>query len=287
MSNVPIKPFSPKEVAEAIAHDNARKAPGYDLITGKVLKELPKKSVTLLTIFYNSMLHLSYYPLLWKFAQIIIFPKPGTSINDITSLRPISLLPIPSKIFERLLLKRLRRDVDLSGLLPNYQLGFRAGHLTIHQSHRIVHESAKSLEGKRLCTAVFLDVAQAFDKFWHTGLLYKFKTTLPRLYYLLLKSYLHTLFFQVKYNGSYSTWHEVLSGIPQGSVLGLLLYLIFPADLPTTDNTTITTFAYDTGVLAVHSDPIVASQHLKFIFTSSKSGSTHGRSKSTRRSTLM
>jgi len=65
--SLPIKPFSPKEVVEAIAHTNVSKAPGYDLISGKVLKELPKKAVTLLTILYNRMLRLSYYPLLWKF----------------------------------------------------------------------------------------------------------------------------------------------------------------------------------------------------------------------------
>jgi len=177
-------------------------------------------------------------------------PKPGKPINDVTSYRPISLLPIHSKIsLKKLLLIRLRSDVDLSALLPDYQFGFRAGHSTIHQRHRIVHEIAKSLEGKRLCTEVFLDVTQAFDKVWHTGLLYKIKTTLPNPYYLLLKSYLHTRFFQVKYNGSYSTCHEVLSGVPQGSVLGPLLYLIITADLPTTDHTTIATFADDTGLL--------------------------------------
>jgi len=126
--------------------------------------------------------------------------------------------------------------------------------------HRIVHEIAKSLEGKRVCTAVFLDVTQASDKVWHTGLLYKMRTTLPSL---LLKSYLHTRFFQVKYNCSYSTCHEVFSGVPQGSVLGPLLYLIFTADLPTTDHTTIATFADDTGLLVVYSDPINALQHLQ------------------------
>jgi len=126
--SLPIKPFSPKEVVEAIAHTNVRKVPGYDLISGEVLKELPKKAITLLTILYNSMLHLSYYSLLWKFARIIMVPKPGKPINDVTSYRPISLFPIPSKIFEKLLLKRLRSDVDLSALLPDYQFGFRAGH---------------------------------------------------------------------------------------------------------------------------------------------------------------
>jgi hypothetical protein len=61
------------------------------------------------------------------------------------------------------LLQRLRSDIDLTVLLPNYQFGFRTGHSTFHQAHRIIHEIAKSLEEKRLCTAVFLDVAQAFD----------------------------------------------------------------------------------------------------------------------------
>jgi hypothetical protein len=107
-------------------------------------------------------------------------PKPGKPINDVTSYQPISLLPIPS-VFEKLLLKMLRSDVD-----------FSAGH-SIHQTHRVVHEIVKGLEGQQLCTAVFLDDAQAFDKVWHTGLLYKLKTTLPGPYYLLLKTSPYTL----------------------------------------------------------------------------------------------
>ena len=101
--------FSTKEVEEALTYTNVRKAPGYDLISGKVLKELPKKAITLLTILYNSILRLSYYPLLWKFAQIIMVPKAGKPVDDVTSYRPISLLPIPSQVFEKLLLKRLRK----------------------------------------------------------------------------------------------------------------------------------------------------------------------------------
>jgi hypothetical protein len=79
---------------------------------------------------------------------------------------------------------------------------------------------------------------------------------------IILKSYLHTRFFQVKYNGSYSTCHEVLSDVAQGSVLGPLLYLILTDDLPTTDHTIITTFADHTRLLATHSEPLVASLHL-------------------------
>jgi len=140
--SLPIKPFPSEEVVEALAHINVRTAPGYDLISGKLLEELPKKAVTLITILYNSMFRVSYYPLLCKFAQIIMAPKPGKPVDDVTSYRPISLLPNSSKFFEKLLLKRLRSDIDLSTLFPDYQFRFRAGHSTIHQKHRVVHEIA-------------------------------------------------------------------------------------------------------------------------------------------------
>jgi len=106
-------------------------------------------------------------------------PKPGKPAHDVASYRPISILPIPSKVFEKLLLKRLRSDVDLSHLIPGYQFGFRPGHSPIQQPLRVVNAIATSLKECALCTAVFLDVAQAFYKMWHIGLLYKLKASLP------------------------------------------------------------------------------------------------------------
>ena len=210
----PITPFSPAEVSAAIASLMVCKAPGYDLISGKVLQEIPPTADVLLTTLYNSMLRLSYYPVLWKFAQIIMVLKPGKPTYDVTSYRPISLLPILSKIFEKLPLKLLLSDVDLSHQIPGYQFGFRPGHSPIQQTQRVVHKIVTSLEERTLCTAVFLDVEQEFDKVWPTGLLYKLKTTLPGPYYLLLKSYLTDRYFQVRYNGTYSDCHEVKSGVP-------------------------------------------------------------------------
>ena len=238
-----ITPFSAAEVSASIARLNLRKAPGYDLIAGKVLQELPPAAVGLLTTIYNSILRLSYYPLLWKFAQIVMLPKPGKPPYDVASYRPISLLPIASKVFEKLLLKRLRSDVEISHVIPSYQFGFRTGHSPIQQAHRVVNETVTSLEERALCTAVFLDVAQAFDKVWHIGLLYKLKNSLPGPYYLLLQSYLSDRYFQIRYNGMCNESYEVRSGVPQGGVLGHLLCLLFTADLQPTDYTTIATFA--------------------------------------------
>ena len=74
-----------------------------------------------------------------------------------------------------------------STLFPSHQFGFREGHSTIHQVHRIVNEIATSLEGKKYCNTVFLDIFQAFDRIWHPGLLFKLKHALTSNYYLLLQ----------------------------------------------------------------------------------------------------
>jgi hypothetical protein len=97
-----IKAFSPKEVSQIIKKMNENKAPGYDLITGKILRQLPKKAIILLTIIYNSMPRLSYFPVTWKFAQIVMLPKPGKPANEASSHRSISLLPIPPKYLKTL-----------------------------------------------------------------------------------------------------------------------------------------------------------------------------------------
>jgi hypothetical protein len=73
--SLPIKAFSPREVRQVIEKVNQHKAPGYDLITGEILKQLTKKIKVLLKTIYNNMLRLSYFPTIWKFAQITIIPN--------------------------------------------------------------------------------------------------------------------------------------------------------------------------------------------------------------------
>jgi hypothetical protein len=220
---LPITPFSLTEVKDAIKKCNSHKAPGFDLITGPILQALPQKAILLLTTIYNSMLWRTYFPLLWKFAQIIMIHKPGKPPTRVTSYRPISLLPILSKIFERLFLKRLHKDANIDQKISTHQFGFREKHSTIEQCHRIVHRILQSLEEKKLCTAAFLDIQQAFDRVWHDGLLYKLKQLLPTPHYLLLQSYLSDRYSQIKIHTETSPYFPINSGVPQGSVLGPLL----------------------------------------------------------------
>lgn len=122
---------------------------GYDLITGEILKKLPRKGIVKLTNLVNASFRLKYVPMCWKVAEVIMIPKPGKQVNVVTSYRPISLLPVISKLYEKLLLKRLKPIIEEKCIIPLHQFGFRNKHGTIDQVHRITNLIEKALEEKK------------------------------------------------------------------------------------------------------------------------------------------
>jgi hypothetical protein len=173
------------------------------------------------------------------------------------------LLPILSKLFEKLFLTRILPTLQEKRILPDHQFGFRQKHSTVEQVHCITNAIHNALENNKYCTAAFLDISQAFDKVWHEGLQYKIKSVFSDSTHKILKSYFENRYFLIKYGEEYTSLHPVLSGLPQGSVLGPLLYLLYTAGLPTTADTTTATFADDTAVLATHEDPAIATHKLR------------------------
>ena len=154
-------------------------------------------------------------------------------------------IQIDGKIF----LKRLMPIIIAKNLIPTHQFGFREGHSTIDQIHRITNMIENAFEAKQVCSAVFLDVSQAFDKVWHEGLIHKLKSQLPKSFCNFLTSYLCGRFFRVKLEGEYSSLKPIGAGVPQGSILGPILYLLFTNDVPTSSNFFTATFADDTVLL--------------------------------------
>jgi hypothetical protein len=199
----------------------------------------------------------------WKVSQIVTILKPGKPAEDVKSYRPISLLPVLSKVFEKLFTTRIHPILQSTQLIPDHQFGFRHKHATIEQEHRVTNIIHGALEHKQYCTAAFLDISQAFDKVWQEGLLFKLKIYLPGNMYTILQSYLMNRHFRIKYRESYSSLRPVLAGVPQGSVLGPLFYLIYTANLPTLADSTTATFADDTAILAVHENPTEAMHRLQ------------------------
>lgn len=250
---------------------DSKKAPGFDLITPRLLKELPKKCVVFLTTLINATFRISYVPVLWKTSQVVMIHKSGKPLHEASSYRPISLTPALSKLWERIILARLLPCLDMDQVIPDHQFGFRKHHSTVEQVHRVYNTIRECLEKKEYCSAAFLDVQQAFDRVWHKGLLYKIKKYLPHSYYQLMVSYLSNRMFQVKLREARSSLYSCKAGVPQGSVLGPVLYNIFTCDLPQTCQVAVATFADDAAFLTTSRDPVEASRLLQIQLNSTNS----------------
>uniref|UniRef100_A0A2S2N814 Putative RNA-directed DNA polymerase n=1 Tax=Schizaphis graminum TaxID=13262 RepID=A0A2S2N814_SCHGA len=260
--SLPTNHTSPSEILHIINKLHNNKAPGHDLITNRIIKNLPKKSIIFLTFIFNSILRLSYIPPSWKHSIIILIHKPGKPENLPSSFRPISLLPSFSKILEKIILKRIYPIINVQNTIPNTQFGFRNKHSALHQVHRIVDNIASSLERKYFCSAVFLDVAQAFDRVWHKGLLYKTRF-LPAPLYLIINSFLSNRTFQVRCDDVLSETHSAKAGVPQGSILAPTLYNIYTSDIPQSHLTSLATFADDTCIISSDPDIITSTENLQ------------------------
>jgi len=160
-----------------------------------------------LTHIYNAILRTEYVPKQWKQAQVIMLLKPEKPPEHVTSYRPISLLPSLSKLFEKLLLKRLKPIIEARQLISEHQFGFRNKHSTIEQVHRVTNVINYALEEKIYCYGVFLDVAQAFDKVWHKELHnIKLREQLPHTWCAFIESYLTERQFRVIHDEAITEW---------------------------------------------------------------------------------
>ncbi|GFX37803.1 probable RNA-directed DNA polymerase from transposon X-element [Trichonephila clavipes] len=163
-----IPPTLPSEIIQIIKKIKIKKCPGRDGITNKMLKKLPRLTIFKITNIINNMLTLRYFPMSWKTAVVIPILKPDKNSALAESYRPISLLPVLSKLAEKVILSRLNEHLERENILIPEQHGFRTRLSTSHQLLRVV-EFIKEGNNKDECTAaVFLDIQKAFDRVWPT-----------------------------------------------------------------------------------------------------------------------
>jgi len=162
---------------------------------------------------------------------MVIWCKKGAK-NILGNYRPISLLSINSKIFEKIIFKYVYNHFKDNFLISIWQSGFQSSMSTVTQLTELYHQFCSAVsEGKEI-RVVFLDISKAFDRVWHKGLLWKLKQFGIRGILLdWFSDYLKDRCQRVIINGQSSNWKDINSGVPQGSNLGPLLFLVFINDI--------------------------------------------------------
>ena len=240
-----------EEVLKILKGLDIGKATGPDGISSRMLKETSGAIADSLTELLNKSFEMGQVPKIWKEANLCpIFKKDDKTL--VSNYRPISLLSCVGKIQERVVYQHLYKYLKENQLLTWKNSGFKELDSAINQLLYITDKIHKAIEaGKEICL-VFLDVSKAFDRVWHSGLLHKARCMgIEGRLFDWLCDYLKDRKIRVVLNGQKSEWRNTTAGVPQGSILGPLLFLIFVNDITEGIESDIHLFADDTSLLEI------------------------------------
>ena len=253
--------FQLKEISEAVVLEQllslkVNKAIGLDNISARLLK-CGAQSISLsITKLINLSIRSGKFPGIWKCSKVTALFKSGDRTNA-TNYRPISILPTLSKILERVIHSQLYEHLASNSLLSNKQFGFRSKRSTATALTGFADEVLLNMERGNICGAVFLDLTKAFDTVDHGILMSKLSSVgvSPRSLEW-FASYLRNRKQQTSCENNLSEALPVTFGVPQGSILGPLLFLVYINELPAViEHSEVSLYADDTVLYCFSKEP--------------------------------
>ena len=238
-----------KEIGKLVKGLDSTKATGPDGIPVVVLKNISPELSPLLAKLFNCCLKEKCFPDIWKLSSVCPVFKNAGERSSPSQYRPISLLSVISKLLEAVINQRVLAHLSKNNLLSDKQYGFRSSRSTADALTVFTHRISQALYVNRDVRAVALDISKAFDKVWHKGLLLKLACYgISGNVLAVIESFLSNRSLQVVVSGQTSDAHKINAGVPQGSLLGPTLFLIFINDLPLDIVSSLNMYADDTTV---------------------------------------
>ena len=241
---------TPCEVHDIIAKLKPGKAPGLDYIPPRLSRLCAPGISASVAELFNLSFRTATFPSLWKKALVVPIHKKG-NLKDPGNYRPIALLPILSKVLERIVDNKLSHF--LSPWLSTNQSGFKRKDGTVPQLMRLTQTLSDAVDEQKYVGAVFFDLKKAFDRVWHKGLLAKIRFAgVTGGAHEWLASYLSERHQVTLVDGQLSSTSKLHAGVPQGAILSPLLFCVYMNDMPCRDSTNL--FADDTSSYVIESN---------------------------------
>jgi ribonuclease HI/endonuclease/exonuclease/phosphatase family metal-dependent hydrolase len=225
-------PITMREVVAASSKTRSQ-AVGPDDVHNEMIKRLNSANKKALTHLFNIMYSNGFVPKEWKLAAVVPLLKQGKPPHLTTSYRPVSLTSNLGKVLERIINKRIANFLDQNGVLQPYQAGFRQGRSTLDHIVQLEHDIRQGFHNREDTTAVFLDLSKAYDSTWLPGLLLKMaRCGIGGYCYHWVANLLQNRKFCVRVGSVFSPYHQLHTGVPQGSPLSPTLFNLMLSDFP-------------------------------------------------------